>query len=239
MLPDLYGEFFSEVIRGIDQAAQRHGYHLLVSSSHDARPEVESALRSMRGRVDGLILMWPDMDADAAVRNLPAGFPLVLLHAPVEPHAFDVITIANFDGAYAMIRHLLDLGHKRIAIILGVPGNFDAAERLRGYGAALADGGIAQTDELEVQGDFTEDSGFEAAERLLRLSPRPTAIFAANDAMAIGALSALRRAGVRVPDDDRRGRIRRHPDGALSRPAALLGSRGHEPRWENGRRSGS
>src|SRR5919197_146337 len=59
LLPDLYGEFFSEVIRGIDQTAQRHGYHLLVSSSHDARPEVEAALRSMRGRVDGLILMWP------------------------------------------------------------------------------------------------------------------------------------------------------------------------------------
>jgi LacI family transcriptional regulator len=201
ILPDLYGEFFSEVIRGIDQAAQRHGYHLLVSSSHDARPEVEAALRSMRGRVDGLILMWPDMDADAAIRNLPAGFPLVLLHAPVEPDAFDVITIANFDGAYAMIRHLLDLGHTRIAIIQGIAGNFDASERLRGYRAALANRGIGQAAELEVQGNFTEDSGYQAAEQLLRVSPRPSAIFAANDAMAIGALSALRRAGVRVPDE--------------------------------------
>ena len=77
LLPDLYGEFFSEVIRGIDQTAQRHGYHLLVSSSHDGRPALEAALRSMRGRVDGLIVMWPEMDADIAVRNLPAGFPVV------------------------------------------------------------------------------------------------------------------------------------------------------------------
>ncbi len=201
ILPDLYGEFFSEVIRGIDQAAQRHGYHLLISSSHDARPAVEAALRSMRGRVDGLILMWPDMDADAAVRNLPAGFPLVLLHAPVEPDAFDVITIANFDGAYAMVRHLVELGHTRIAIIKGVAGNFDAAERLRGYRAALAASGIAETPNLEVQGDFSEDSGFHATGELLQAPARPTAIFAANDAMAIGALSALRQAGVRVPED--------------------------------------
>src|ERR687896_2383545 len=107
LLPDLYGEFFSEVIRGIDQTAQRHGFHLLVSSSHEGRPAVEAALRSMRGRVDGLIVMWPEMDADTAVRNLPAGFPIVLVSAPVGPGAFDVITIANFDGARAMVQHLL------------------------------------------------------------------------------------------------------------------------------------
>src|SRR6185312_10984052 len=75
LLPDLYGEFFSEVIRGIDQTAQRHGHHLLVSSSHDDRSAVETALRSMRGRVDGLIVMWPDLD-ETAVPVLPAGFPI-------------------------------------------------------------------------------------------------------------------------------------------------------------------
>lgn len=201
VLPDLYGEFFSEVIRGIDQAAQRHGYHLLVSSSHDGRPAVEAALRSMRGRVDGLIVMWPDMDADAAVRNLPDKFPMVLLHSPAGPDAFDVITIANFDGAYAMVGHLIELGHRRIAIIQGVAGNFDAAERVRGYRAALEESGIEPSRALEVQGDFSEDSGFQAAEELLRATPRPTAIFAANDAMAIGALGALRQGGVRVPEE--------------------------------------
>jgi LacI family transcriptional regulator len=201
VLPDLYGEFFSEVIRGIDLAAQRHGYHLLVSSSHNGRSAVEAALRSMRGRVDGLIVMWPDMDADAAVRNLPDKFPMVLLHSPAGPDAFDVITIANFDGAYAMVRHLIELGHTRIAIIAGATGNFDAAERLRGYHAALSDAGIEPSPTLEVQGTFSEDSGFHATEQLLRGIPRPTAIFAANDAMAVGALGALRQAGVRVPEE--------------------------------------
>jgi LacI family transcriptional regulator len=201
LLPDLYGEFFSEVIRGIDQTAQHHGYHLLVSSSHDGRLALEAALRSMRGRVDGLIVMWPEMDADIAVRNLPAGFPVVLLNSPASADLFDVIMIANFDGARAMVCHLLDLGHKRIAIIKGAEGNVDAAERLRGYRAALAEAGVMALPELEVAGDFNEESGFRATGELMLCKARPSAIFAANDAMAIGALSALRQAGLRVPED--------------------------------------
>jgi LacI family transcriptional regulator len=199
LLPDLHGEFFSEVIRGIDQTAQRHGHHLLVSSSHEDRSAVETALRSMRGRVDGLIVMWPEMDS-TAVPNLPAGFPVVLLSAPIGPHGFDVITVANYEGAYAMVCHLLDLGHRRIAIIKGIEGNADAAERLRGYRGALASAGLSSL-AVEVAGDFNEASGYRAANELLQSELRPTAIFAANDAMAIGALSALRDAGLRVPDD--------------------------------------
>jgi LacI family transcriptional regulator len=201
LLPDLYGEFFSEVIRGIDQTAQRNGFHLLISSSHEGRPAVEAALRSMRGRVDGLIVMWPEMDADTAVRNLPDGFPMVLVSAPVGPGAFDVITIANYDGARAMVQHLLDLGHRRIAIIKGSEGNYDAAERLQGYRSALTEAGVSPSPALEASGDFSESSGFRATRELLAGTPVPTAIFAANDSMAIGALSALREAKRRVPED--------------------------------------
>jgi LacI family transcriptional regulator len=200
LLPDLYGEFFSEVIRGIDQTAQRHGHHLLVSSSHDDRSALETAVRSMRGRVDGLIVMWPEMD-ETAVPRLPARFPVVLLSSPTGPNGFDVITVANYEGAYAMVCHLLGLGHRRIAIIKGVEGNADAAERLRGYRAALAEAGVVALPELEVPGAFNEESGFRATGELLHREVRPTAIFAANDAMAIGALSALREAGLRVPED--------------------------------------
>jgi LacI family transcriptional regulator len=80
VLPDLYGEFFSEVIRGIDQVVQESGWHLLVSSSHNERAEIEAALRAMRGRVDGLIVMSPDLDATTLSRNLPESLPVVLLN---------------------------------------------------------------------------------------------------------------------------------------------------------------
>src|SRR5256885_17193566 len=81
LLPDLYGEFYSELIRGIDQTAQRHGYHLLVTSSHSERHAVASALQAMRGRVDGLIVMSPARGAYGAARDLPSSFPVVLLNS--------------------------------------------------------------------------------------------------------------------------------------------------------------
>ncbi|HUF27399.1 MAG TPA: LacI family DNA-binding transcriptional regulator [Gemmatimonadaceae bacterium] len=201
LLPDLYGEFFSEVIRGIDQAARRNGYHLLVSSSHADRAETEAALRAMRGRVDGLIIMSPDLDARALVHNLPERLPLVLLNSAINDVAFDALTIQNFRGASAMVRHLIGLGHRRIAMIRGAARNHDASERLRGYRAALKRAGIERQSELERTGDFTEESGYQAAAELALLRHRPTAVFAANDSMAIGAMSALRDAGVSIPDE--------------------------------------
>jgi LacI family transcriptional regulator, galactose operon repressor len=200
LLPDFYGEFYSELIRGIDQTAQRQGYHLLLAGSHNEKTEITAALQSMRGRVDGLIVMSPALGAHLPVRDLPASFPVVLLNCSVGA-AFDAITIANTRGAQEMVAHLAGLGHRRIAMIAGPARNHDAAERLRGYRAALAAAGIRAEADWVVPGDFTDGSGFQAGVELLRRTPRPTAVFAANDAMAIGAMSALREAGVRVPHD--------------------------------------
>ncbi|MBP9898459.1 MAG: LacI family DNA-binding transcriptional regulator [Gemmatimonadales bacterium] len=201
LLPDLYGEFFSEVIRGIDQTVRKAGYHCLVSSAQHDGTQLESALASMRGRVDGLILMSPEFTGDLPRRTLQGDFPVVLLNCPPTDLAFDSLSVANYDGAYAMVQHFIGLGHRRIAMIQGAVGNFDAAERLRGYRAALLDAGLPLGPELEVPGDFSEGSGDAATRVLLQRAERPTAIFAANDAMAIGALSALREAGVRVPEE--------------------------------------
>ncbi len=206
VLPDLHGEFFSEVIRGIDQEAQRCGHHLLVSGSHNHRDEIEAALRAMHHRVDGLVLMSPDLEAETVRSSLPAELPVVLLNCPVNGAAVDAINIDNFGGAQAMVRHLAGLGRRRIAFIRGPEGNHDAAERLRGFRAGMVEVGLAGVAEaqrggglLEAAGDFREEGGYRAARELLGAATRPDAIFAANDAMAVGALSALRREGVRVP----------------------------------------
>jgi LacI family transcriptional regulator len=199
LLPDLYGEFFSEIIRGIDHTAQAAGYHILVSSSHDSKDEIDAALRSMRGRVDGMIIMSPDIEAQRTLHALQGSFPVVLLNGGVEADAFDAITIENHEGAREMVRHLIAHGHKRIAMIGGPQRNYDAAERLRGYQTALTESAIALDASVVVQGDFSELSGHRAVKQLLDLGSRPTAIFAANDSMAIGALSALHESGLRVP----------------------------------------
>ena len=199
LLPDLYGEFFSEVIRGLDQAAQRARFHLLLSSSHNNRHDIEAALQAMRGRVDGLVVMSPHIDVAVLADNLPESLPAVMLNTPQSTSEYDTLSVDNFGGARAMVAHLAEHGHRRIAMVRGPEPNHDAEERLRGYRAALADAGIARDAELEVEGDFTEESGFRAVRRLLELRRPPTAIFAANDSTAIGAMSALREAGVSVP----------------------------------------
>ncbi|HET7790614.1 MAG TPA: LacI family DNA-binding transcriptional regulator [Gemmatimonadales bacterium] len=201
LLPDLYGEFYSELIRGIDQTAQQRGFHILVASSHNAKQEIAAAIQSLRGRVDGLIVMAPAPGAHRPVRDLPASVPVVLLNCPAPVAGYDSIAVANADGARDVVRHLAGLGHRRIAIIHGPPRNHDAAERARGYREALAEAGITPGPADEVAGDFTDGSGYRAALGLARAAPRPTAVFAANDAMAIGAVSAFREAGMRIPED--------------------------------------
>jgi len=200
LLPDLFGEFFSEVIRGCDQTAQQNHFHLIVSSSHSNRQEIETALRVMRGRVDGLVIMSPHIDSRALNENLPRTLPVVLLNCHVESDGFDSLTIDNYGGAHDMTRHLLSHGHRRVAIIAGTEGNFDAAERLRGYCAAMRESGAEIDQDLVAQASFSEATGYDAVRRLLALASPPSAIFASNDAMAIGALSALRDAGIQIPE---------------------------------------
>jgi len=201
LLPDLFGEFFSEVIRGVDESVQGRGYHLVVSSSHNNRTEIATALHTLRGRVDGLIVMSPNIDAETLTANIPLSLPVVLLNCQVEDGRFDVLNIDNFQGSLELVRHLIRHGHSRIAIIKGTENNLDAKERLRGYHAALIEAGLPSLTEYEVEGDFSEVSGFAAVEKLLKIDRRPTALFASNDSMAIGALSALRSHGISVPLD--------------------------------------
>jgi len=192
LLPDLHGEFFSEVIRGIDGEARRSGYHLLVSGFHSDRQEMTAVFRAFRGRVDGLIVMSPDRDSAMLASHLPQGFPLVLLNSV--GGGSRAITIDNFGGAQAMMLHLRTLGHERIAFIKGPEQNADAAERLRGYRENI-------NEPVEIEGDFSEEAGFAAGKELGASRRGITAVFAANDAMAVGALGALREARVRVPED--------------------------------------
>jgi LacI family transcriptional regulator len=192
VLPEMHGEFFSEVIRGIDVAARREGYHILVSGSHSDGREMMEMVEAMRGRVDGMVIMAPDV----AVGEIGAHLPLVLINSRDEGR--DAIVIDNYGGARAMMRHLASLGHERIAFITGPAQNADARERLRGYRQSMR-GNDGKT--IEVRGDFTEASGHAAALEIAAMKPRPTAIFAANDSMAIGALAALAEEGVRVPED--------------------------------------
>ena len=200
VLPDLYGEFFSELIRGIDVVARSRRQHLLVSSYHGHPEEQGEALRAMRGRVDGLLVLSPYADRPGFLTdNLPSALPAVLINTHLPEATYPVLNIDNFGGAVAMTRHLLEAGHQHLALIGGPEDNFDARERLRGFRSAVSEHPSHVTT-LELQGDFDESSGYEAGKHLLAAAQRPDAVFAANDMMALGCLYALNEAGVVVPD---------------------------------------
>jgi len=202
ILPAPHGEFFSEIIRGIDEVTQAADHFLLISSSHYSLSDNKAALRALRGRVDGLLVMTTHVDAQQELLGgLAIDVPVVFINSPVGNASCNAFEIQNRGGAYAATAHLIERGHRRIGIILGPPDSHDVRERVAGYRAALTEAGRDPDAQPVIAGDFTQASGFAAGREILSLDPVPDAFFACNDYMAIGAMAALQKAGVRIPDD--------------------------------------
>jgi LacI family transcriptional regulator len=199
VLPDLHGDFFSEIMRGMDREASARGLQLLLSNMHDDPAQGIEALHTMRGRVDGLVVMAPHVDPDLLLAHLPAGIPAVLVNCAPHHERRAEIQVDNAAAARVMTEHLIATGRRAIVHIAGAAGNAEATARRQGFEAAVAaHPGVTGR---VIQGDFQEASGTAAVARLLADRRGADAIFAANDMMAIGALMALRRAGVAVPGD--------------------------------------
>ena len=199
VLPDFHGEFFSEIVRGMDREASRRGYMLLLSNVHAGSEQSANAMRAMRGRVDGLLILAPHLSEDELAEAVPRGTPSVLINTRGDAGGHPGVRLDNAAGAEAVADHLVvALGRKRIIHIAGATGNIDAIERADAFKAAAEQRGASiQT----VQGDFSEESGDVAIEAVLESGRKFDGIFAANDMMAIGALQALNRAGLRVPEE--------------------------------------
>jgi len=169
---------------------------------HGSAAEAARAIRALKGRVDGLLIMSPYADAAFLEEHSAADTPAVLMNTPVRGYGHSAFCIDNRGGARAMVSHLASVGHRRIAFISGPADNFDATERLAGYREALRELGL-EAGERVLPGDFSEESGYRAAQSLLTPQGRewPDAVFAANDMMALGSLFAFNEAHVGVPAD--------------------------------------
>ncbi|MFP5330080.1 MAG: LacI family DNA-binding transcriptional regulator [Alphaproteobacteria bacterium] len=198
VLPDLHGEFFSEIVRGMDREASRHGFLLLLSNLHAGSAQAASALRAMRGRVDGLVVMAPHLRGEELCDALPAGLPAVLVNTRATAPSRAAIHIDNAVGTRSVIAHFAALGRKRLLHISGPKNNVDSQERADACRAAAEEFDLS----LEVvRGDFEEESGRAAVDELIVHRREFDAVFAANDNMAIGAIGALRQVGLRIPED--------------------------------------
>lgn len=202
--PDLQHPFFHEVLGGLKQRVGREGFDLLLFASE--RPGggygPHSYLKRARHHnVDGCALIGLDPD-DSEVRRLVRGeIPCVAIDMQLEGPRTEVVMSDNEAGAAAAVRHLHELGHRRIATITGMIDSRPGVDRLRGYREAIQSLGLAYRDEYVRYGDFYAESGRAETAKLLALDEPPTAIFAAADLMAIGAVRAAAEAGLRVPED--------------------------------------
>ena len=154
VLPDLHGGFFSELVRGMDRATAARGYQMLYSTMHADPDLARHAILAMHGRVDGLIMMAPQLSADRLVALLPGKTPAVLINS-VNIADRDGFKVDNRGGAAAMVRHLLDAGSRHLVHIAGPVGNIDAQERAEGVAAAIAEQALPVV-VTTIEGDFQE-----------------------------------------------------------------------------------
>ena len=191
-----------ELLSAINDEARRLGFDLIVfNADHFDDARRAGTAEMLRKLCDGLLLLLPDANDGLLDRLERAHAPCVLVSFAARPIDLPVVLGSNRLAARAAVDHLLGLGHRRIAFIAGTSFTGQSEERLRGYEDALRAAGIAPDPVFLRQGDFNDASGFVETQALLALPQPPTAIFAANDSMAFGAMDAISTAGKKVPDD--------------------------------------
>jgi LacI family transcriptional regulator len=203
--PDLQHPFFLEVLVGLKHSLGEDGYDVLLFATEQpgtSRGPHAYARRARHHGVDGVVVLAVDDAEEPELQKLlGAGTPVVAVDLPLSGNRASYVASDNLGGARLAVRHLHGLGHEQIATIVGLAHTRPAADRLLGYRAEIQELGLPQRPEYEAPGDFYFESGEAAMRHLLELAEPPTAVFAASDMMAVGAIKAIEDAGLRCPDD--------------------------------------
>ena len=202
IIPDIQNPFYAEIARGVEDAAYAAEYALLLCNSDESSEKEQFYLDVMRSEsVDGVVLP-PFDETDAAVAAImKTGMPVVCVDRSLSKEKTDLVEVDNYRGAFEAVTHLIERGHKSIGLIEGRIQVSTNRERRRGYLDALAEAGIPIRKDLMREGDFRQESGRLLAGQLLDLKRPPTALFALNNLMTIGALGAIHQRSLKVPDD--------------------------------------
>ena len=203
IIPDVTNPFFPAVVRGVEDVAYSSSLRLvLCNTDNDPRKEI-SYLNELRAYRPAGWLVIPAADSEIAahLKSPVPGPPVVCLDRQPKGWSGDVVLVANEAGSYSATRHLLRMGHRQLAVITGPLHLANAVERLNGFKRALAEAKVSIEPDYVQEARFERNSGYHAAKRLLGMLPRPTAIFACNDLMALGVLLAARELGLHCPEE--------------------------------------
>jgi LacI family transcriptional regulator len=202
VLTDITNPFWTTVTRGVEDAAHQAGYNVIVcNTDENEAKQAEYLPVLLQKQVDGFLLVPARSAAEPVNLIQKQGVPVVVLDRRVPGVEVDIVRGASERGMYQLVRYLLDLGHRRIAILSGPEQVSVSKERVAGYQRALHEAGIDQVADSVYYGPFTQANGYEKTQQILCAPPQPTALVAGNNFIAIGALQALREAGLRVPED--------------------------------------
>ncbi|MDE2427191.1 MAG: LacI family DNA-binding transcriptional regulator [Burkholderiales bacterium] len=201
VVQDIASPFFDETLHGVDDGLKDTGYASVIVSGHWNAAEEAARIKLLLARkVDGIILLSGRIE-DKTVLEFSKHRPIVATGRALHSATAIGFKLDNEYGAFLATRHLIELGHRRIAFVSGPVNNSDAMERLAGYRRALQESGIEYEEELVAEGNFHEASGLMAIHHLIETQRQFTAVFAANDLTAYGVRLGLYRKGIRVPED--------------------------------------
>ena len=202
VVTDITNPFWTTVARGVEDAAQGAGFNVILCNTDESEAKQQRYLDVLlQKRVDGILLVPAGTSTELGDWIRKQSTPMVVLDRRIRCAQVDFVCGDSEGGAYQLIRHLLSLGHRRIAVLSGPKDISTAEDRVTGYRKALIEAGLEVRSDWVRYGEFNQESGYEMAQQVLAALPRPTALFAANNFIAIGALRALRHAGLRVPED--------------------------------------
>jgi LacI family transcriptional regulator len=232
IVPDSANPFFAEVARGVEDTSFEQGYNvILCNSDDDLNKELLYTNVLAEKQVDGILFVAAGASAEQIQAMQLRRIPLVVVDREVPGVAVDSVLTDNARGGWLATRHLLELGHRRIGCIAGSSDVTPSAERITGYRRALSEAGISVDEALIVKGNFRYESGYQAAKQLLTAGDFPSAIFACNDLMAVGAMSAALELEFQIPanlsvvgfDDVRLASFTNPPLSTIAQPKYEIG----------------
>lgn len=203
ILPDITDEFFSELIKGVDEVTYQHNCFTMVISSHRYL-QLETTLNSVlrNGLLGGMILLVPNINKNLKKILSQTKIPFVIISGGMNSNEYDTVSVDNYQGAYDMTNYLIKkCGYSKIAHITGPADNDDAKIRIKAFTDACRENRINIPKNFLVEGDFTRETGVKLGMELMNLKNNPEVIFAANDMMALGCYDAAAKKGLSIPDD--------------------------------------
>lgn len=194
--------YFSELLSGIGEALQQNGYNMMLFFHRVDEKKDNDYLKYFKGgNVEGCILLGTLSNDKGLLCLQEKGCKFCLINNYIKDSDISFVDIDNISGSYDAVKHLINLGHKKIAFLNGPAAYTNSIDRLAGYLKALKEGGIGIYNNYLLEGNYGMKSGYLSSEKILRLEPKPTAVFVANDRMASGLIRGLMEKGVRVPEE--------------------------------------